>query len=103
LAAQVPLGPVPSGQEIELYATLRDNYKNPGRNRLVRWFAEGPNDTSSLVVIRPVQNYADVEGVTRVFVSSPSGGTYTISVRCEANDSELLFEPISFVGAATHQ
>jgi hypothetical protein len=98
LAAQVPLGPVPSGQEIELYATLRDNYKNPGRNRLVRWFAEGPDGSSGLVVIRPVQNYADVEGVTRVFVSSPSGGTYTISVRCEANDSELLFEPISFVG-----
>ncbi|WP_025112753.1 Tc toxin subunit A [Pseudomonas sp. H1h] len=103
LMAQVPLGPVPLGQEVELYATLRDNYRNPGRNRLVRWFstAAGGNDDS--VVIRPEQSSTDGEGITRVFVSSPSGGTFTISVRCEANDAETLFDPITFANASTPQ
>ncbi|UVK87271.1 Tc toxin subunit A [Pseudomonas sp. B21-051] len=103
LTAQVPLEPVPAGQEVELYATLRDNYLNPGRNRLVRWFAEPASGSSGSVVIRPEQNHADFEGVTRVYVSSPSGGKFIFSVRCEANDNETFFDPITFNELLTHQ
>jgi len=103
LKAQVPQEPVTAGQEVELYATLRDNYRNPGRNRLVRWFAEPTGGGSGSVVIRPVQNHADSEGVTRVYVSSPSGGKFLFSVRCDANDSETFFDPITFTEALTHQ
>lgn len=103
LTAQVPLEPVPAGQEIELYATLRDSYRNPGRNRLVRWFAEPASGSSGSVVIRPEQNHADFEGVTRVYVSSTSGGKFMFSVRCEANDSETVFDPITFNELLTHQ
>lgn len=103
LTAQVPLEPVPAGQEVELYATLRDEYRNPGRNRLVRWFAEPASGSSGSVVIRPEQNHADSEGVTRVYVSSTSGGEFMFSVRCEANDSQTFFDPITFTAAPTPQ
>ncbi|WP_330207710.1 Tc toxin subunit A [Pseudomonas sp. AM14(2022)] len=103
LTAQVPLQPVPAGQEVELYATLRDVYQNPGRNRLVRWFAEPVSGSSGSPVIRPEQNHADFEGVTRVYVSIPSGGEFIFSVRCDANDSETFFDPITFTEALTHQ
>ena len=95
LTSQVPLEPVPAGQEVALYATLRDNYRNPGRNRLVRWFAEPASGSSGTAVIRPEQNYADAEGVTRVYVSSPSGGTFIFSVRCEANNRQIDFDPVT--------
>jgi len=103
LTAQVPLEPVPAGQEVELYATLRDEYQNPGRNRLVSWVDDAASGSSGSTVIRPAQNHADFEGVTRVFVSSPSGGTFILSVRCEANDSTTFFDPITFTAAPTHQ
>nr|WP_315437963.1 Tc toxin subunit A [uncultured Pseudomonas sp.] len=99
LTSLVPLEPVPAGQEIALYATLRDNYRNPGRNRLVRWFARPASGSSGTAVIRPEQNYADAEGVTRVYVSSPSGGTFIFSVRCEANNHQIDFDPVTFTEA----
>lgn len=99
LTSLVPLEPVPAGQEVALYATLRDNYRNPGRNRLVRWFAVPVSGSSGSAVIRPEQNYADAEGITRVYVSSSSGGTFTISVRCEANNREIDFDPVTFTEA----
>lgn len=104
LKAQVPLDEVPAGQEVELYATLRDAYRNPGRNRLVRWFAASDDRIKlPLAVIRPQQGQADQEGITRVFVSSPTGGTFTISVLCEASSSEAFFDPITFAAAPTAQ
>jgi len=99
LTSLVPLEPVPAGQEVALYATLRDNYRNPGRNRLVRWFAVPVSGSSGSAVIRPEQNYADAEGITRVYVSSSSGGTFTFSVRCDANNSEIFFDPVTFTEA----
>jgi hypothetical protein len=101
--AQVPLQPVPAGQEVELYATLRDEYRNPGRNRLVRWSAEPASGSSGSAVIRPGQNYADFEGVTRVYVSSTSGGKFIFSAHCDASERETVFDPITFTEALTHQ
>ncbi|MFJ4248496.1 Tc toxin subunit A [Pseudomonas sp. NPDC089741] len=97
LMSLVPEEPIPAGQEFELTATLRDDYKNLGRNRLVRWFAEAQDGTSlPVAVIRPEQSYTDAEGITRVFVSSPSGGTFMFSVVCEASSNTAFFEPITF-------
>ncbi|MFJ2282332.1 Tc toxin subunit A [Pseudomonas sp. NPDC087803] len=103
LRAQVPLEPVPAGQEFGLYAVLQDPYKNLGRNRLVRWFAKEVGGDSGSVVIRPEQNHTDGEGVTRVFVASPSGGTFEISVLCEASGNLIVFDPITFAAAPTPQ
>jgi hypothetical protein len=97
LMSLVPEEPIPAGQEFELTATLRDDYKNLGRNRLVRWFAEAQDGTRlPVAVIRPEQTYTDAVGITRVFVSSPSGGTFRFSVLCEASSNTGYFEPITF-------
>jgi hypothetical protein len=97
LMSLVPEAPIPAGQAFELTATLRDDYKNLGRNRLVRWFAESTNGTRlPVALIRPEQTYTDAVGITRVFVSSPSGGTFRFSVLCEASSNTGYFEPITF-------
>jgi len=102
LMARVPLGPVAFGEEIELYATLMDDYRNLGKNSLVRWSSESEASgiAPPLLVIRPAQGYTNQEGLTRVFVSSPTGGKFAISVRSEASDSGGNFETITFDGQA---
>ncbi|MGL6246783.1 Tc toxin subunit A [Pseudomonas sp.] len=98
LMSPIPLGPVASGHEVELFATLLDNYSNLGKNKLVRWsFKAKDGDKDKLLSIRPVQGFTDSKGLTRVFVSSRTGGTFTISVHSES-ETESLFEPITFDG-----
>ncbi|WP_192562202.1 Tc toxin subunit A [Pseudomonas gozinkensis] len=93
-----PLGPVPQGEEAQLYSGLTDKYKNPGPNRLVEWSAipaEGSEDKP--FVIRPsAQTYTDQQGQTKVFVSAPEGGTCTFEVRNHSNDKSIYFGPIIF-------
>ncbi|KAB0508429.1 Tc toxin subunit A [Pseudomonas lini] len=97
LKSPVPLGVVAQGDEVELYATLMDKYLNPGINSLVRWSVE-PDEASkwASVVIRPEQTLTNQQGLTRVFVSSPTGGTFTLSVLSEGSETKALFEPITF-------
>lgn len=101
LMARVPLGPVAFGEELELYATLKDGYRNLGKNSLVRWSFEPLTSTDiahSSLVIRPAQAYTNQDGLTRVFVSSPTGGTFRISVMTESGESSADFESITFDG-----
>jgi hypothetical protein len=99
LMSPVPSGSVPHGQEVELYATLMDQYLNLGKNSLVRWSYTAVDGTRLPVLdIRPVQSFTNQEGVTRVFVSSPTGGKFEISVLTEAGESMAHFEPFIFDG-----
>ncbi|WP_223511807.1 Tc toxin subunit A [Pseudomonas sp. GL-B-19] len=104
LMSPVPLGTVPHGQEVELYATLMDQHLNLGKNSLVRWSYEVVGDTKTpLLVIRPEQTYTNQEGLTRVFASSPTGGKFEISVLSEAGETTAHFESISFDGKEAGQ
>ncbi|VVO78480.1 Tc toxin subunit A [Pseudomonas fluorescens] len=100
----VPLGTVPHGQEVELYATLMDRYLNPGKGSLVRWSYKAVDGTRlPMLDIRPVQTNTNQEGVTRVFVSSPTGGTFEISVLSEAAEHWAYFEPFTLAGKEAGQ
>ncbi|MFG6207345.1 Tc toxin subunit A [Pseudomonas retamae] len=94
----VPLESVAFGQEVELSATMKDGFGNLGRNTPVNWSGHpltigiGPSHVS----IRPAQAHTDHEGVTRVYVSSPTGGTFRITVGTEDGTSSADFEPITF-------
>ncbi|BBP72542.1 hypothetical protein PHLH6_45460 [Pseudomonas sp. Seg1] len=93
-----PLGIVPKGQEVELYALLEDAYGNLGKNSLVEWEFESyePGIFTS-ATIRPRQGFTDKQGLTRVFVSSETGGTFVFSVRTQSGESETVFvKPITF-------
>ncbi|RVD78889.1 Tc toxin subunit A [Pseudomonas koreensis] len=97
LKSQVPQESIPAGQEFKLFAKLQDNYRNVGRNRLVRWFATAQDGTATQVAeIRPDQNYTDRDGFTYVLVSSRSGGTFEFSVLCEASSMRAIFDLITF-------
>ncbi|KAA0986047.1 Tc toxin subunit A [Pseudomonas sp. ANT_J28] len=101
LMARVPLGAVAFGEEIELYATLMDSFKNLGKNSLVRWTSKPlpPSDIADAsLIIRPAQAYTNQEGLTRVFVSSPTGGKFEISVLSEVAESRSHFAAITFDG-----
>ncbi|MBV4485405.1 virulence plasmid 28 protein [Pseudomonas sp. SWRI153] len=100
LMARVPLGPVAYGQEIELYATLRDDYGNLGKDSLVRWQYEAmdPGDEEPLLIVRPAQSQTNQDGFTHVFISSLTGGTFEINVFTEAGESSSFFEYITFAG-----
>lgn len=100
MMAQVPVDPVPAGLEVELYASLRDNYQNPGRHRPVRWNGES-KDPSAVLVFRPVQSQTDAQGVTRVFVSSPTGGEFTITALSDASNRMVEFDAITFLAPTT--
>ncbi|WLH34479.1 Tc toxin subunit A [Pseudomonas sp. FP2196] len=95
-----PLGQVPKGQEVELFAVLEDDYENPGQNSLVDWFARSTgSSTNAVATIRPAQGFTNQQGLTRVFVSSTTGGTFTFSVRTQSGESERTFvDPITFAG-----
>jgi hypothetical protein len=95
----IPLGIVPRGQEIELYATAEDRYGNLGKDVLVKWFVESvPPSKINEAIIRPADGFTNQEGVTRVVVSSPTGGTFVFSVRTDGGEIEAYFEPITFAG-----
>lgn len=98
LTSRDPLGPVPNGEEVQLYSAMTDKYGNLGLNRLVEWFAipdEG-SESKSLVIRPYTQTLTDQQGQTTVFVSAPEGGTWTIEVRNHSNDTSTVFGPITF-------
>lgn len=102
LASDVPSGEVPVGAEVELYAIMEDNYRNRGINSPVNWSVKVLADTGSLatdtdsVAIRfaPVTNS---EGLTRAFVSSPTGGKYVLRVLSTSSSRGKDFGPITFL------
>ncbi|MHC8328532.1 Tc toxin subunit A [Pseudomonas sp. LB1P83] len=93
----VPRGPVAPGHEVELFATLMDQYGNLGKNQLVRWFfeSEGGNKMTS-AIFRPDQSYTDQDGLARVFVYSKTGGKFTPRVLSDGSETAADFEPITF-------
>lgn len=97
LMSQVPEGVVPAGQEVELFAVMRDSYGNLGIGQSVRWSAE-PAFGAGIpwLVIRPSEALTNQDGITRVFVSSPSGGTFEVGVTSLASGTTAIFEPITF-------
>lgn len=97
-----PLGVVPEGQEVELYALLEDGYGNRAHDSLVDWFWETvPPTKVDTATIRPRQGFTDQQGLTRVFVSSETGGTFVFSVRTQSGESESRFiKAITFAGEA---
>lgn len=98
LMAQVPLRTVAFGEEIELYATLKDRYGNLGKNSLVQWFFNSSQSGIEQpgLVIRPSQAFTNQEGQARVFVSSPTGGEFEISILAQGSETTAYFEPITF-------
>ncbi|MFJ4606061.1 Tc toxin subunit A [Pseudomonas atacamensis] len=87
-----PLETVKHGHEVELYAVLEDAYGNRGQNSLVEWFGKSvPPAKLDIVTIRPAQGFTDQQGLTRVFVSSKTGGTFEFSVRSQSGESERIF------------
>lgn len=93
LKSPVPLGNVRSGEEVQLYAVLMDNFKNLGPNQLVDWYSK----PSEGIVIRPMpQMFTDARGQTKVFVSAPEGGKFEIFVRSQSSDISTYFDLITF-------
>lgn len=93
----VPSGPVGLGQEVELYATLKDAFSNLGQNSLVRWEYESSTGDDELIpVIRPRQSFTNKDGLARVFVSSAVAGAFIFTVFSEAGESKTDFELITF-------
>ncbi|MHC8383295.1 Tc toxin subunit A [Pseudomonas sp. LB3P14] len=93
LKSPVPLGTVRSGEEVQLYAVLRDEFKNLGPNQLVDWYSE----PSAGIVIRPMrQTFTDPQGLTKVFVSATKGGEFVIFVRSQSSDISTYFDLITF-------
>ncbi|MBX9406101.1 Ig-like domain-containing protein [Pseudomonas baetica] len=102
LRSPVPSGVVPKGQEVELYATLQDTYKNLGKDEIVDW-GWSTQHRQSKAQVRPSHMRTNQEGLTRVFVSSLSGGTYTFSVICQKSAKVAIFGPIEFEGGGPAQ
>ncbi|MET0776062.1 MAG: Tc toxin subunit A [Pseudomonas mandelii] len=99
LMSPVPSGPVKPGHEVELFAVMMDGFNNLGTDKLVRWtFARMDGPEGATVVIRPAQAYTNKDGLTRVFVHSPTGGKFKISVLSEGGESQSNFDPITFEG-----
>jgi hypothetical protein len=96
LRSRIPSGVVPWGQMIELTAIQLDIYSNLGKGQLVRWSVKAHNDGPGQAVIWPEQSLTDQQGLTRAFVSSPTGGRFVCSVRSEGSDETAHFEPITF-------
>lgn len=102
LMSRIPLGSVAVGEEVQLYAELRDDFKNRGPHQLIEWFAEpAAGDEGKPVVIRPAgQSFTDQQGLTKVFIHAPEGGTFTFSVRSQGSNNSAIFEPIRFLPPA---
>ncbi|WP_085697201.1 Tc toxin subunit A [Pseudomonas sp. B26(2017)] len=102
LMSLIPLTSVQAGEEVQLYAELRDDFKNIGANQLVEWFAEPvEGDEDKSVIIRPSgQAFTDRQGLTKVFIHAPEGGMFRFSVRSQSSDISAVFEPIHFLPPA---
>ncbi|HEX4548529.1 Tc toxin subunit A [Pseudomonas sp.] len=90
-----PLGMVPYGEEVELYARVQDGYENLAKNTLVEWKGESL-DSREVVKIRPAVTRTNQAGVTRVFISSFTGGKFTVFVHVDGNTKWEQFDPITF-------
>lgn len=88
----LPLGVVPPGVEVELYALLKDENGNLGKNTLVSWIGTPSHEA----VIRPAQGMTSQDGLARAFVASPGGGTFTFTLTTEAGEKQTSFGPIEF-------
>lgn len=97
----VPTEPVPAGREFELYGTLRDRYRNLGKDQLVRWFVEPFSGTTGSATIRPAQGRSNQEGLARAFVSSANGGRFNVTALIESAEGFVVFDPITFAGNDT--
>ncbi|HWH86959.1 MAG TPA: Tc toxin subunit A [Pseudomonas sp.] len=95
-----PSGDVPKGHEVELYAVLEDAFGNRAQNSLVDWFWQSASPTPlDAAIIRPAQGFTDQQGLTRVFVSSKTGGSFLFSVRSQSGEAERDFvHAVTFVG-----
>ncbi|WKV95761.1 hypothetical protein PYV50_16955 [Pseudomonas sp. H22_DOA] len=51
-----------------------------------------------VAIVRPSQAFTNQQGLTRVFVSSPTGGTFEFSVLSQGSEEEAVFNPITFEG-----
>ncbi|MCU1751292.1 Tc toxin subunit A [Pseudomonas sp. 6D_7.1_Bac1] len=101
LQSEVPDGITPFGQEVRLSAVMKDQYGNPGINRPVSWSADSTESGVPVEgVVRPSEALTNKDGVTQVYVSSPSGGTFEVSVKSTESGISALFEPITFAGSA---
>jgi len=101
LKSQVPDGIVPAGQEVELFAVMRDQYGNLGSGQPVRWSGEPVGmGVTPWLIIRPSEALTNQDGLTRVFVSSLSGGTFEVGVTSVDSQNAAYFEPITFAGGA---
>nr|WP_256671810.1 hypothetical protein [Pseudomonas sp. PB106] len=78
-----------------MYATLQDQYSNPGANRLVRWEASS-SDSEDRLNIRPRQSYTNQDGLARAVVSSAVPGTFIVVVHSESSETSMDFDPITF-------
>ncbi len=95
----VPSEVVPRGREVELYATMMDCYGNLGQDMLVDWLvASVEYSKRPVAIVRPSQAFTNQQGLTRVFVSSPTGGTFEFSVLSQGSEEEAVFNPITFEG-----
>lgn len=92
----VPTEPVGLGQEIELYAILKDIYSNLAWNSPTRWTVQSTTMNDELPIMRPQRSYTNQDGLARVFVSSAVAGEFIFRVVSEAGDSGTDFDPITF-------
>lgn len=102
LKSATPLASVAAGEEVQLYAELRDEFKNRGPDQLVEWFAlPDEGDKGMSVVFRPSgQSFTDRQGLTKVFVHAPEGGTFIFGVRSLGSNKSALFKAIQFLPPA---
>lgn len=98
LSSPVPSGVVKPGQEVELYATLMDGCENLGVDEVVDWFVESGEGETAKVIFRGKHGVTNQEGLTRVVVSSATGGKFRLSVLSQRSGTKLLFDPITFEG-----
>ncbi len=98
LSSPVPSGVVKAGQEVELYATLMDGFGNLGVDELVDWSVESGEGKENKVIFRGKQGRTNQEGLTRVVVSSVTGGTFKLSVLSQRSEKKAIFDEITFEG-----
>ncbi|WP_285379951.1 Tc toxin subunit A [Pseudomonas sp. efr-133-R2A-59] len=99
LKSKVPDGVVKAGAEVELYAAMQDRYGNRGIGMPVRWSSDveaNPGTTIPSLFIRPAEGVTNQEGITRVFVSSPTGGTFELGVTSRDGSVTAFFDAITF-------
>jgi hypothetical protein len=86
LMSTLPVDPVLAGHltEVEVYATLVDNYRNRGALRPVAWATTHGR-------IRPSETFTDKNGVTRVRISSLSAGEAEVSVTYPNTEHRVEF------------